>query len=283
MAGRELPGTSRFADDDGAADRALADALDRHRRGAAPLTAVVSALSTARVLVPVVAVGHEDVPDGAACDAPEGGSGGLRHAAAGVVALAAPDGRTALPVFSSVDALAAWRPTARPVPVEGPRGAAAALAEGWELLVLDPGGPAPVVVPRAAVHALALGESWEPAVVDGQVTGRVRRAVEEAAAGPGVLDVTVVPGARAEVAVVLGLPTGLSRTELDAVLGDVASRLAASTVVTAAVDSLELRAVGASAVAGDRAPSTGRPVSGDVDAARRPARARRWRRAPGRR
>lgn len=283
MAGRELPGTSRFADDDGAADPELADALARHGSGAAPLAAVVSALATARVLVPVLAVENEDAPDVEACAGGSGVPGRERHAVAGVVAVSAPDGRTAMPVFTSVDALAAWHPTARPVPVEGPRAAAAALGEGWELLVLDPGGPVPAVVPRPAVHALAVGDVWEPAVVDGRVTARVRHAVQEAAGGPGVHDVEVTPGARAEVAVVLALPPGLSRDELDAVLEGVAARLAASAVVTAAVDSLEVRLVRAPTAVGGSDAATGRTVSGGADAARGPVRARRWRRAPGRR
>ncbi|MCZ2265168.1 SseB family protein, partial [Isoptericola sp. QY 916] len=48
-------------------------------------------------------------------------------------------------------------------------------------------------------------------------------------------------GRRAEVAVVLALDPGLDRAGLDRVLAQVNARLGASTVISARVDSLELR------------------------------------------
>ncbi|HMO11780.1 MAG TPA: SseB family protein, partial [Actinotalea sp.] len=154
-----------------------------------------------------------------------------------------PDGRTALPVFTSVAALVAWRNDARPMPARAPLAAASALAEGWPLLVLDPGGPVTVVVPRPAVQALAAGLPWEPAVTAGVVRGDVADAIERTVtAVEGVMDVRVVPGRAAEVAVVLGLPPGLDRAGLDAVLRRVDAAIATDPVV-AQVDSLELRPV----------------------------------------
>jgi len=252
VAGRALPPTSRFAGDDGAADPALAAALARLAVDPdGGLAAVVAALAGARVLVPVVAVEHADEEGAAhegadACAAAAGPFAEARHASAGVVAVAAPDGRRALPVFSSVDALAAWHPDARPMPAEGPRAAAAAVQEGWALLVVDPGGPVTAVVPRPAVHALASGAAWRPAVAGGavraEVADAVGRALRDAA---GVRSVRAEPGRGAEVAVVLAVAPGLTRAGLDAVLGDVRHRLAAADDVTAAVDSLELRVVSA--------------------------------------
>lgn len=294
MAGRELPPTSRFAADDGAADPALAEALARCAAGQGTLADVVAALAGARVLVPVLAVEHDDAgdsdaaaPDDAdhvpAADGCAGAAGQpfeeARHASAGVVAVAAPDGRTALPVFSSVATLAAWQPTARPMPAEGPRAAAAALGEGWDLLVVDPGGAATAVVPRPAVHALATGRAWEPAVRDGVVAAGVREAVRRVTGVPGVLDADAAPGRGAEVAVVLTLEPGLTRTALERVLADAGALLAADAELTAAVDSLELRPV-----SGARpADPAGRALSGDAGAAPTRARGWRWRRAPGRR
>lgn len=235
MAGRELPPTSPFAHDDGSADRVLADALMALAAGTGSLPDVVGALAAARVLVPVIALEEDATVPG------EGPFAEARHAAAGVVAVAAPDGRTALPVFTSVSTLATWRPDARPMPAEGPRAAAAALQEGWGLLVLDP-GPGAVVVPRPAVVALATGATWRPAVVAGVVRNEVRDAVLRAVGGTGhVREVGVRPGGRAEVAVVLTLAPGLRQAELDAVLAAVGERLATATEVVDAVDSLELR------------------------------------------
>lgn len=249
--GRALPPTSRFADDDGSADPRLAAALaalaaartsedgpDGVASGPAARAAladVVTALADARVLVPVVA----------ALEAAGSTDAGLtidKEASTGVVALRAPDGRTALPVFSGTAALDSWRPGTRPVPAEGPRAAASALAEGWELLVVDPGGPVTAVVPRPAVTALATGQPWRPAVAGGAVRAEVATAVERAVTGvAAVRAATAEPGRRAEVAVVVHLPPGLDRAALDAVLAAVNARLAGEEVLARQVDSLEVR------------------------------------------
>ncbi len=235
---RDLPPVSAFAGDDGSPDPRLAAVLAEHADGRAEVADVVAALVTTRVLVPVMA--HE-VPDGAIGEGPFA----EREVETSVVALQAPDGRTALPVFTSVAALSAWRAEARPMPAQAPRAAASALAEGWPLLVLDPGGPVTVVVPRPAVQALAAGLAWHPAVRGGQVRTDVREAIERSVAQvPTVHSVEVEPGRRSEVAVVVGLPRGLDRAGLEAVLAQVNVRLAADPVV-AQIDTLELRPVAA--------------------------------------
>lgn len=247
--GRALPGhlrsiqpTSQFAGDDGSVDTELAGLLEGYRDGRTPLRAVVARLAATRVLVPVLAeleAAESVVVDGQELHVD-------KEASAGVVALAAPDGRRALPVFTSVDAMRAWRATARPVPVDAPRAALSAVSEDWALLVVDPAGPVPVTVPRPAVWALAQGKEWRPAlvptqdgiVVDDEVLAAVRLAAEPV---QHVVRVGAQPGRKAEVAVVLALDPGLDRAGLDAVLRQVNARLAASEVVAERVDSLELR------------------------------------------
>lgn len=239
MNARALPPTSAFGGDAGHADPVLADALTRATEGPGAVRDVVVALAHARVLVPVLAEAEavETGPDGLAVD---------RTASTGVVAVRTSDGRTALPVFSAVAAMAAWRTDARPVPAEGPRAAASALQEGWEVLVVDPAGPA-VVVPHPAVRALATGRPWTPAVVDGTVRVDVADLVERSLGGIEEVRATrLEPGRRAEVAVVLAMRPGLVRARLDAVLAEVGRRLAAAEVATQ-VDSLELRVVAADA------------------------------------
>lgn len=165
-----------------------------------------------------------------------------KEASAGIVALRAPDGRTAMPVFSSVAAMQAWHPHARPVPSDAARAALSAVGEGWEVVVLDPGGPVTAVLPRPAVWALAREQRWRPAVVDGVVDAEVVAAVADAVAGiAAVAGVRAEPGRRAEVAVVLALVPGLDRAALDDVLARVNAGLAAHEVVAARVDSVELR------------------------------------------
>lgn len=238
MTPRDLPPSSPFADDDGSPDPALVQVLRRHAAGEAPLTDVVAALAPTRVLVPVLAeleatgqVEHDGVTH--TVD---------KEASAGIVALRTPDGRTALPVFTGVDAMTRWRREARPVPTAVPRAALSAVAEGWEVLVLDPAGPVTVVLPRTAVYALAQGQQWQPAVRDGEVDPAVGDAVRAALADVRlVIDAQAVPGTRAEVAVRIALPAGLDRAGLDRVLAQVNEALAHDPVVAARVDSLELR------------------------------------------
>jgi len=244
VTGRALPPTSPFAGDDGTTDPALAAVLARYADGAVGLAEVVAALAPTRVLVPVLAEleaadvvvhdGHEHTVD--------------KEASAGIVALRTPDGRTAMPVFSSVAAMTAWHPHARPVPSGAARAALSAVGEGWEVVVLDPGGPVTAVLPRPAVWALARGEAWHPAVADGVVADDVAAAVRAALAGvAGLVDARAEPGRRAEVGVVLALVPGLDRARLDAVLAEVNGRLAADDVVAAGVDSVELRRTSAPA------------------------------------
>ena len=238
MAGRELPPTSRFAGDDGTVDPRVAAALAAHAAGRADVADVVAALAHARVLAPVLAEleAAESVQHGGHAHTVD------KEASAGIVALQAPDGRTALPVFTSVDAMRAWRADARPVPTDAPRAALSAVSEGWELVVVDPGGPVTVLLPRPAVWALAQGVAWRPAVRGGVVDDDVRAAVAGAARGiAAVVSAEATPGSRAEVAVVLTLVAGLDRAGLDAVLARVNAALAADETVAQRVDSLELR------------------------------------------
>ena len=96
-----------------AAGLALAEALARHGRGEVGPAAVVDALRDARLLIPLVArLGEEGV-----------GETGLKvdkSAELSIITVAGPDGRTVMPVFTSVAAMGRWNPAARPVPAEEP-------------------------------------------------------------------------------------------------------------------------------------------------------------------
>nr|WP_238402625.1 SseB family protein [Cellulomonas sp. H30R-01] len=236
--GRALPPSSPFAGDDGSADPRVAAAVSAYGRGDGTVAGVVDALAGTRVLVPVLAeleAADVVVHDGHAHTVD-------KEASAGIVALRTPDGRTALPVFTSVAAMTAWRADARPVPTDAARAALSAVDEGWEVLVVDAGGPVTVLLPRTAVWALAQGQAWRPAVVGGTVDRDVAEAVRHALATVrDVVESSTEPGKRAEVAVVLGLVPGLDRARLDAALAQVNAALAADETVTSRVDSLELR------------------------------------------
>jgi hypothetical protein len=132
-----IPGTTPADPEDrGDADPALVAAL------ASDDDATIGpALLRARLLVPVVAVPAEQPAVG--------------EAEMAVPALVAADGRRALPVFSSYDALRAWQPEARPVPMAGSRVVAAAVEEGYDGVVLDVAGPASYTLTGDLLQVLA--------------------------------------------------------------------------------------------------------------------------------
>jgi len=156
---RRLQG-SVYVDDTGAVDPALAAVLQRYADDPAAYPEVLSALATARVLVPVVAVlGEAEIgPDGLARD---------KTSDMAAVLLTGADGRMALLSFSSTDTLRTWQADARPVPVAAHLAAATALQEGAAALVLDLAGPTRFVVEGDDLHRLAAG--WRPVrLEDGQ-------------------------------------------------------------------------------------------------------------------
>jgi hypothetical protein len=89
---------------------------------------VISVFPDVRVFVPIVAVMGERATDGSD-----------KSADMAAVFMTGADGRNALLTFSSVAALEAWNPMARPVPVWGREAAQAALDEGATALLLDLG------------------------------------------------------------------------------------------------------------------------------------------------
>jgi hypothetical protein len=215
--GRELP-ASPFAADDGAPDPELLRALGGLAADPTSEADVVAALARARVFVPVVAMTDE-----------------AAHLA--LITVTRADGRRAMPVFSSVGALSQWRPEARPVPVPGPRAAQAAVAEGCDLLDLDPAGPVGYLVRRPAVWSLGRGQHWVPSYADPDLA----EVVAAICAAEGLRS-RCEPGTGAELLVVIGPPAGLAGPDLDLdqTIARVSHRLAASERFTAGVDSLEI-------------------------------------------
>jgi hypothetical protein len=225
------------ADDDGSAPAALIEVLERFHRGSASHGDVVDVFRSARFLIPLVAE-----------------AGGVERNAEGlrvektqelsIVSVAGPDGRSVLPVFSSVEAMSRWNRTARPVPADGTRVALAAASDGTELVVIDPGSETEFALRRPAVWAVAQGEPWTSAAIDPAVYSAFAASI---ATELGVISVRVTdgdPGARLrgpEVQVVLELVSGLTRTELDQILERLARRWAADDLVATRVDSLAVK------------------------------------------
>lgn len=222
------------AADDGSADPALLAALLRFRAGEGSQVEVVDAFRSARVLIPLLAEkGDEGIgPTGLAVDKTQELS---------IVTVAAPDGRTVQPVFSSVEAMQRWDVAARPIPVAATRAALAAVSEDTDLIVLDPTSATEFILRRPAVWAVAQAEQWEPSFLSPKVFEALQQSVAHELA---VIDIAVAPGdpeARlrgAELVVILELAAGLDREVLDAVLQRLAQRWAADDRIAVLVDSL---------------------------------------------
>jgi hypothetical protein len=266
-AGRSLAGDDatihNFEDDDGTADAGYLAAVADLAAGTGDEAAVVAALATARVFVPIVAQLAEEGEaathmhgNGLHGDEPHGD--GLRsdkQADMALVTLKAPDGRTAMPVFTSAASLQAWHSEARPVAVYAARAALSAVAEGAELLVLDPGSELTFVVRRPAVWALAQQQTWTPSYADPEVAGAlgnstvsfpaVRRV--EIHPGGGVASATAdgrrLPGGGAgpELRVVLYLEDGLDAAGVQSLVAGLNQAWARNEIFAERVDSIEVK------------------------------------------
>ena len=217
-----------FEGDDGSALPALTSALENEDPAA-----LMAALHDARLLVPIVAEPVETaVEDGLTVD---------KQTDMAAVTLVAPDGERALPVFSSLDALAAWDPAARPVPVTAARAGQAAVGERCDVVVVDVAGPVTRVLRPSMVWALAQERAWLPPHLDEFVASGVARAVAEE---PDVVSHHVEEGAptgQGVLGVVLELREGLAGEEVQAVATRVGERLATDGELRARIDGLAFR------------------------------------------
>jgi SseB protein N-terminal domain len=127
--------------------------------------------------------------------------------------------------FTGLDALARWRPDARPVPAEAARVWRAAVADGCAV-VIDVAGPVPLAVEGARLAALAAGQPPPPPCDDPDVRAQVQAAV---AAEPAIAGFSLAPGraGRADLAVTLHLvSTGEQGQAVNRAAAGIAARLA---------------------------------------------------------
>ena len=217
-----------FEGDEGTADPALVAALDSGDQ-----VRFMAALQGARLLVPIVAEPVETaVEDGLTVD---------KQTDMAAVTLVAPDGERALPVFTSLGAIAAWDPQARPVPVTSARAAQAAVSERCDVMVIDVAGPRTHVLRPSMVWALAQEREWliphdDPFVARAvaaalvqEGTVRSHRIEEGAPAGQGILGVA------------LELTEGLAPEEIQQIATRVGERLATDGELRARIDGLAFR------------------------------------------
>lgn len=224
------------AGDDGSAPPALLEALAAFRAGSGGQAQVVEAFRGSRLLIPLLAVLGEAGTD-------ERGRKIDKTQELSIVTVEGPDGRTVLPVFSSVAAMSAWNPLARPVPASGPRVALAAASEGTDLVVLDPTSPTEFALRRPALWAIAQERDWMPSDLDPEVAEVFAASVVDEPAVLALVLASGDPEARLrgpELRVELTLIGGLDETQLGALLERLSSRWSESELIAERVDSLEV-------------------------------------------
>ena len=133
-----------FPGDDGSTDPVLAAAFDAFDTAGDP-AAILSALSSVRVFVPVIALLGDTPADGD------------KDADMAAVFMTGADGRKALLAFSSVETMTDWDPQARPVPIFAYDAASAAIDEEASAMLLDLGSEHFAVVETDDLNHLAAG------------------------------------------------------------------------------------------------------------------------------
>jgi hypothetical protein len=227
--------------DRGDADPMVAAALTAFAAGQDSEHAVLTALASARLLVPVVALLAEETDGeqaGLPADAEQapaeepGSTRRPRHPRREKVSemalptLVGKDGRRALLAFTSQDTLARWRPDARPVPVPASRVWLAARHEAGAA-VIDVAGPVPVVADGVRLSALAAGRP----VPLPQDDPDVRAAAQEAfVREPAISDAQLAePGAGGDVGVQVTLAAGTGPVQAGDAIRRAVARFVAAT------------------------------------------------------
>lgn len=250
-AGRNLgEGTShthQYPTDTGLTEESVQRAFDSFSAGDLAEEVLVDALRSTRVFAPVLAeVTHAEITDeGLVSD---------KESDMALISIQAPDGRRALPVFTSVDALTSWHASARPVAADMRKTCLAAVEDDNQLIVINPGSELTFVLRRPAVWAIAKAEEWVPSYKDAAVAAELARLVEDlpeivdlrAEAGQGIASVTASGqqlsggGPGPELKITLLLIAGLTQEQLNRTVAHFQQRLAASSVISEKVDSVQL-------------------------------------------
>ncbi len=264
--------------DDGTIDPAFERILAGWNTGERDEKDVVASLPGVRLFVAAraehaPAEEHDGAPASPDPAAAEAHAAGDKAADMTLCSLTAPDGRKALPVFTSADKVTAWAADARPLPFDSRRLALSCVQDGASLLVIDPGEGVNFVVRRPAVWALAKGEDWAPSYESGDVARALREIADEEpwlarvspARGPRVD--AILPGGEQARGGGLGpelecrvfVYRGLTQEQLGALMERVAHAVSASGVLADEADSLTLKILDAGQRPAESLPLNTRP------------------------
>lgn len=199
-----------WAGDDGQTPEEIALALSAN-----PFDKIqfLNSLRNQRLLIPLLAeLGEGEIgPHGQLVD---------KSADLAIVAVATPDGKTAIPAFTSVEAMSKWNSESRPVPVSVEKLCLAAASEGHERVVINPVTDSKVIR-RTQIAALAQGLDLIDVAFDVKIAEIVSAA---ASTSEQILEVRLQDGdpeatlRGQELLIELKIKTGLSQEQLAEVL-----------------------------------------------------------------
>jgi hypothetical protein len=223
------------AGDNGETPPDVATAITAFRDGSGTFAQLANTLAGSRALIPLVThAGDEFDADNPVMEDK------IQELA--VVTLAGPNGENVYPAFTSAEAMRAWKPDARPIPIEFRRFALAAAGESVDRIVVNPGSDQ-IVVRRPAVWAIAQGETvvspWESDALLAEVRTALGT-IEE------VLEVSLEPvdvhatGLGPELRLVATLVAGLDEVTIKSLVEEIQARAVSSLLLAKTVDSLEI-------------------------------------------
>lgn len=178
---------SEFAGDDGSADQVVLDAL--HRCAGLPVrayspagAALVAALAGSRVLIPLLAEVDStyEVPLASGQGGPTADVTVEKDSHVSTVSVRSASGEVGMVVLTGIAQHRQWRPDLAVIPTYARRAAAAAITDGADALVVDPGSDHRLAISGPALWALAEGRDWMPPHEDPAVLDAVRRCVRNA-------------------------------------------------------------------------------------------------------
>lgn len=140
-------------------------------------------------------------------------------------------GRFATSVFSDLEALAAFDASARPVPASSRR-IAVNVSAGSGRLVFNP-GPHQIVLPAAAVNAIATGDKWLAPWKDSEL----KQVLSQLAADSGLGEITVKP--QADATLIVGV-TVLDYAQARHQVAAFAASVNANEIITTRCDSIQI-------------------------------------------
>jgi hypothetical protein len=111
------------------------------------------------------------------------------------------------------------------------------VVENCDVIVIDPAGPVPRMLPRPAVWAVAQGRDWLPPAADLDLLSGIAALIR---AVPQIKAHRCEPHGDAGLIVILGLPPGLSAEQVQETTARMSELLTKDPVVTERTDSIRL-------------------------------------------